>query len=57
MWLFGAAPDDVERPVVVLDVRVTEPHVFVGYAVSKCHGNCHGSNLQMRQQNAGRDRG
>jgi hypothetical protein len=41
----------------VLDVRVTEPHVFVGYAVSKCHGNCHGSNLQMRQQNAGRDRG
>ena len=30
MWLFGAAPDDVERPVVVLDVRVTEPHIFVG---------------------------
>ena len=27
--LLGAAPEDVERGVVVLDVHVTEPHVLV----------------------------
>jgi hypothetical protein len=33
MRLFGAVADDVERAVVVLDVGVTEAHIFVGVAV------------------------
>jgi hypothetical protein len=50
VWLPGTAPDDVQGAVVVLDVRVTGPHIFFGCAVSKCHGNCHGSNFLMCQQ-------
>jgi len=53
IWPFGAIADDVERAVVVLDVLVTEPHVFVGCAVLECHGNCHGSDLLLRRKNAG----
>jgi hypothetical protein len=33
MRLFGVVADDVERAVVVLDVGVTETHIFVGVAV------------------------
>jgi hypothetical protein len=36
MRLFGAVANDVECPVVVFDIRVTEPHVFFGVAVLEC---------------------
>jgi hypothetical protein len=56
VWLIGASADDLERAVVLLDVRVTESHITVGCAVLESHGNCHGSNLRVRRHNAGRDR-
>ena len=49
MWLFGAVSDDVERAIVVLDVRVSEPHIFVGVAVSERHGNCRWFKLSAAQ--------
>jgi len=45
----GASADDVEPAVVVLDVLVAVPQITVGCAVTECHGNCHGSNLQVRR--------
>jgi hypothetical protein len=50
---FLAVAQDVEGAVVVLDVSVAVPHVFVGIAVLECHGNCHTRNLQLSSQNAG----
>jgi hypothetical protein len=32
VWLIGASADDLERAVVLLDVRVTESHITVGCA-------------------------
>ena len=48
-WSLGAGSDDVERAVVVLDVGVTEAHIFVGVAILQWHSNCDGSNLQSRR--------
>lgn len=50
MRLFLAVAHDVEGAVVVLDVSVVVPHVFVGIAVLECHGNCHNSNFQLSRQ-------
>jgi len=55
MSLFGAIADDVERAVVVLDVRVPVPHILIGVTVLERHDNCHGSNFQLRRQNADSD--
>src|SRR6478609_1713510 len=32
----------VQRAITVLDVGIAGPHVFVGAAAGKSHGNCHG---------------
>jgi hypothetical protein len=36
----------------VLDVRVPVPHILIGVTVLECHDNRHGSNFQLRRQNA-----
>jgi hypothetical protein len=51
---FGATTEDIESAVAVLDVRVAEPHVLVGFTVAQRHGNCHSKYqqrwIQMRRE-------